>query len=80
MEPMTRDEEKLLEAALKLPAEARAALAGRLLDSLDTVVDADAETAWALEIARRLREVHDGSVKTVPWPEARKRILDDADG
>ena len=34
---------KLLEEALKLPPEARAAMAGSLLDSLDVTVDTDAE-------------------------------------
>jgi hypothetical protein len=40
---MGSDATKLLEAALKLPPEARAAMAGSLLESLDTTVDADAE-------------------------------------
>lgn len=38
----------LLEAALKLPPEARAAMAGSLLDSLDTTIDADAEACFTL--------------------------------
>ena len=66
---------KLLEEALKLPVEARAALAGSLLDSLDDAVDEDAEEAWALEIARRLEEVQSGKVQAVPWAEARRRIV-----
>jgi len=65
---------KLLEAALKLPAPARAALAGSLLDSLDDSTDADAEQAWADELRKRIRELDDGSVETVPWAEARRRI------
>jgi len=36
---------KLLEEALKLPTEARAALAGSLLDSLDDTIGPDAEAA-----------------------------------
>ena len=66
---------KLLEEALKLPVEARAALAGSLLDSLDDTIDQDVEEAWALEIARRLEEVQSGKVRAVPWAEARKRIV-----
>ena len=66
---------KLLEEALKLPVEARAALAGSLLDSLDDTIDEDVEQAWALEIARRLEEVQSGKVRGVPWAEARRRIV-----
>ena len=66
---------KLLEEALRLPPEARAAIAGRLLESLGNEVDEDAEAAWAEEIARRLKEVDSGKVATIPWAEARKRIL-----
>jgi putative addiction module component (TIGR02574 family) len=66
---------KLLEEALKLPVEARAALAGSLLESLDDTIDEDVEQAWALEIARRLEEVQSGKVRGVPWAEARRRIV-----
>ena len=45
---------KVLEEALRLPAEARAALAGHLLESLDDSVDEDVEMAWSKEIARRI--------------------------
>ncbi len=63
---MEHDTDELLERALKLPAEARAALAGSLIDSLD-------ET-WAVEIARRLDDLRAGRVKLIPWSEARRRI------
>ena len=72
---MTEDTKELLDKALKLPSEGRAALAGSLLESLDDRVDPDAETAWATEIAKRVAELDQGSVTTVPWVEARKRII-----
>jgi putative addiction module component (TIGR02574 family) len=72
---MSSNASKLLEEALKLPAEARAALAGSLLESLDDTVDEDVEQAWAVEITRRLEEVQSGKVKGVPWAEARRRIV-----
>ena len=65
----------LLKEALKLPPEARAALAGSLLDSLDQEIDEDAEAAWQTEISRRMRELDSGAVQTVPWSEARRRIV-----
>ncbi|MBM4062159.1 MAG: addiction module protein [Planctomycetes bacterium] len=68
------DVRDLLQRALELPPEARAALAGSLLESLDTAVDADAEAAWSAEIDRRVREIDGGTVTLVPWSEARKRI------
>jgi len=66
---------RIADEALKLPVEARAALAGTLLDSLDEEVDEDAEAAWSAEIAKRVRELEDGTVKTVPWSEVRRSIL-----
>jgi hypothetical protein len=51
---MKRDAAESLKEALALPTEARAALAGSLLDSLDTDVDEDAEAAWATEVTRRV--------------------------
>ena len=65
---------QLLDAALQLSPEERAALAGELIQSLDTDVDADAEAAWSAEIHARLARVDAGLAKTVPWSEARRRI------
>ena len=65
----------ILKEALKLPPEARAALAETLLDSLDDTVDQDAETAWEAEIVMRLKEIDEGKVNMVPWAEARARIV-----
>ena len=72
---MTSDATKLLEAALKLPPEARAAIAGSLLDSLDTTVDSDAEGKWEEEIARRLKDLDSSSSRVVSWSDARRKIL-----
>ncbi len=72
---MTQDAAALLQEALKLPVNARAAIAASLLDSLDSDVDEAAEEAWRVEIQRRLAELDNGSVETVSWPEARRRIV-----
>ena len=71
---MKQDPDDLLKEALKIPPEARAALAGSLLDSLDQEVDEEAEAAWQVEIERRLRELDSGTVKPIPWSQARLRI------
>ncbi len=72
---MKSDTSELLEKALKLPVEARAALAGSLIESLDETIHEDAEAAWADEIGRRIRELDSGSARTVPWSNARRMIL-----
>jgi len=64
----------ILKHALRLPPEARAALAGSLLDSLDEPLDLDAESAWEAEVAARIREIDEGKVTLIPWAEARARI------
>ena len=43
--------EQLLNDAMRLPDEQRAALAAALIESLDQGVDEDAEAAWSVEIA-----------------------------
>ena len=71
---MNRVVSELLEKVLARPPEARAALAGSLLDSLDDTVDAAAEEEWNKEIARRIEELDSGKVKPIPWAEARRQI------
>jgi len=72
---MKSDAKKLIDEALRLPPEARAALAGQLIESLDVQVDEDAEEAWSLEIARRLKDIEAGKVRGIPWTRARRQIL-----
>ncbi len=71
---MTQDANELLRKALTLPEEDRAALAGSLIDSLETTMDEAVEAAWADEVARRLEDLDSGKAKTVPWDEVRRRI------
>ena len=67
---------ELLKQALSLPADARAALASSLLESLDEDgIDEDAELEWAREIASRVAEIKAGTVAPVPWAEVRRRAL-----
>jgi putative addiction module component (TIGR02574 family) len=72
---MKTDASKILEAALKLPPEARAALAGSLLESLDEAVDENIEAEWADEISQRVGDLDSGKAKTIPWSKVRRRIL-----
>jgi putative addiction module component (TIGR02574 family) len=72
---MKRDAAEILKEALALSTEVRAALAGSLLDSLDTDVEEEAEAAWATEVNRRFAELDSGAVKTIPWAEVRRRLV-----
>ena len=76
---MTKEAEEVLRDALQLSPESRAAVAGRLIESLDVEVDEDSEAEWSVEIARRLSELDSGSVRTIPWEEARRQILGSVD-
>jgi putative addiction module component (TIGR02574 family) len=69
--------DKLLEDVLALPPEGRAAIAAKLLDSLDVEVDEDVEAAWRKEIERRLREMDAGSTRPIPWADVRESLLRD---
>jgi putative addiction module component (TIGR02574 family) len=72
---MKRDLDDLLKDAMKLAPEARAALAGSLIDSLDGTVDDDVETAWDAEIARRLVEIQGDQIALIPWTDVRRRFI-----
>lgn len=71
---MTRSVEELYERASELPAEDRAELAGRLLESIEEEADEGVEEAWAAEIERRMADYRAGRVKTISWTELRARL------
>jgi hypothetical protein len=72
------ESKKLIEDASRLPPEARAALAGILIESLDGAVDPDAEAAWSKEIARRFQELEQGSTPSIPWSHAQRTLSQSA--
>ena len=74
---MKSDLSEILKEAMQLPPEARAALASSLLESLDDTLDADAESAWEAEIAKRVKELDLGISTPIPWSEARRMIAGD---
>jgi hypothetical protein len=67
--------DRILRIAMELSPEARAALAGSLLESLDETIDEGAEAAWELEVARRTQELDSATAKLVPWSKARRTIF-----
>lgn len=77
---MAVDPDRVFHDALQLPPEARATLTGRLIGSLEADSDeGDVEPAWAEEVQRRLGELDDGTVRAVPWNEARRQIHESDD-
>jgi putative addiction module component (TIGR02574 family) len=76
---MTRNVTDLLADALRLSETERGELAARLIDSLDPTSNEDVEAAWDAEIRERLEDLQTGRVQPIPWSEARRLILDDAD-
>ena len=60
--------EAIFSAALSLPAENRAALAAKLLESLEED-RADIEAAWVAEAESRLQAYDEGRLKATPIDE-----------
>lgn len=71
---MAIPKDQLFQEALHLNDKERAALAGLLIESLDTVVETGVEAAWLEEIEHRLAALDAGEVKTVPWDEVKDRL------
>ena len=71
---MTNAATTLLEQALSLPEKDRAAIAARLLESLDDGDREGVDAAWAQEIDRRCEALDNGGAVTSDWNEFRARI------
>jgi putative addiction module component (TIGR02574 family) len=67
---------EVFDAALTLPQDERAALAHRLLASLDESADDPAVVArkWADEIGRRVSGIAAGASEGISWDEAREQL------
>lgn len=63
------DSGEVFKDALKLGVEDRAALAQKLLSSLEELTEEEAERLWAEEAQRRLEEYRAGHAKAVPSEE-----------
>lgn len=71
---MAISREQLFEEALHLDEDARARLAGLLIDSLDMEAEKGAEAEWLIEIERRMQALDSGEVEAVPWEEVKERL------
>jgi len=73
------DANELIATAMLLPLSQRVAVAKAMLNSIDSATDADASqdqvaAAWQTEIGRRIDDIDNGRVKTMPSSEVWKRI------
>jgi hypothetical protein len=66
--------EEIASHALSLNVDARAALAKRLLDSLDDLSPEEVERLWVAEAARRNRQLRDGTAGSTPSDEVFARL------
>lgn len=66
---MANSFDSVLESALALPAECRATLAERLLQSLDAEDQAKIDSAWVAEALKRLAAAESGEARTIPEDE-----------
>lgn len=64
----------LLHEALELPDEERSALVVALLDSLEGSSDPSISEAWRQEVRGRRAALRNGTVRAVPWTEAKSRL------
>ena len=71
---MSAESSDLLKRALALPVEERAALANKLLDSLEET-DEGVQQAWDEEVARRIESLKAGDAVTVPWEQLHRELL-----
>ena len=71
---MDKVEDKVLDEALSLPADARIALVERLLNSLNLPTREETDRLWAREAERRVDEIERGEVKLVPGEEVFENV------
>jgi len=60
---MSMTADKIVAEALALPPHARAFVAERLIESLDTSVGGEISPAWRAEVSKRCLEMDQGSVE-----------------
>lgn len=70
---MSRKLEDVEEEALELKLDDRAALAEKLLRSLEGISEAENERLWLAEAERRLQEIESGQVEALAGEEVLRR-------
>jgi hypothetical protein len=71
---MERTLEEIATEALQMSIASRAALAKRLLDSLDELSPDEVKRLWVAEAARRYQQLRDGTAGSTPSHEVFARL------
>jgi putative addiction module component (TIGR02574 family) len=71
---MATTNDRVIEEALSLPADARLSLIEKLLTSLNLPIDEEIDRIWAEEAERRVSQIEEGKVKLVPGEEVFAKI------
>jgi putative addiction module component (TIGR02574 family) len=66
--------EEIFREAMALPADARAELTERLVESLAQDISPEITTAQLTEVRRRIAQVESGEVELIPGDEALARV------
>ena len=74
MEKAINSYEEIMSAALALPPKERVMLADLLMESIDTEDQERIDRLWAEEAERRLKEIEEGLVKTIPGDEVMRKL------
>jgi putative addiction module component (TIGR02574 family) len=77
---MSPETENVIKQALQLPREARALIAEKLLESLDFEEPFEVSSEWKEEIARRCREIDEGTVELIPGEDVLKEAAKELHG
>jgi len=71
---MATTNDRVIEEALSLPADARLSLVEKLLTSLNLPIDEEIDRIWAEEAERRVSQIEEGKVKLVAGEEVFAKI------
>ena len=66
--------DQITEEALKLPADSKALLADKLVESLDLEEPDEIQRLWSAEAIRRRDEIRSGRVRSVPVEEVLEEV------
>ncbi len=66
--------EKITKEALALPRDLKVQLVEQLIESLESNIDEQIQSAWIAEAKQRKEEIINGSVKAIPGDEALAQV------
>lgn len=71
---MLKTHDRVIEAALSLPANLRLSLIQKLQESLNQTIDPEIDRLWAEEAERRITQIEEGKVQWISGEEVFGRI------